>query len=116
MADYDVRKIGIDLEVDRPAVTRTACHLVSLFQGFATVRCGSVAVVQPDSSAVAALGRIADVRPGSMAAFTQTGRSDGWKSAQSNVRYRPEADFLNKVSMRQFVITDRVCLIDVVRP
>jgi hypothetical protein len=69
-----------------------------------TVRNGSVAVIQTNSSRMAALEWKADTRPGRMSALTDTGRSAALKRADLNV------------SMRQFVITDRVCLIDVVRP
>jgi hypothetical protein len=56
------------------------------------VRFGSIAVIQTNSSSMAALGRLADTQPGGMSAFTNTGRSDGSEWPDLNVSFRPRAE------------------------
>ncbi len=60
----------------------------------ATVRFGSVAVIEVDFSRTAA--------------FTQSGRSDAWESAQSKVRFRPKPVIRFLLGLRLFVHKDPV--------
>jgi hypothetical protein len=45
----------------------------------------SLAVIRTNSSAMTALGRKADIEPGRMSAFTDTGRSGALKQVDLNV-------------------------------